>query len=85
MYKNANALKKKKELEYGDYVGTFLDEEKLKPFREDPKYFVSVNGHVYHNDRDYAFKRVQRTLKSNRNVSKYLAKQLDAIWMLNIS
>ena len=84
VYKNANALKKKKELEYGDYVGTFLDEEKLKPFREDPKYFVSVNGHVYHNDRDYAFKRVQRTLKSNRNVSKYLAKQLDAIVMLDV-
>lgn len=84
VYKNANALKKKKELEYGEYVGTFLDDEKLEPFRRDPKYFVSVNGHVYHNDRDYSFKRVQRTLKSNRNVSKYLSKQLDAIVMLDI-
>jgi hypothetical protein len=44
---------------------------------------VSVNGHVYHNDKDYAFKEIQAELKANRNVSKYLSKQLDAEVMLD--
>lgn len=70
--------------EYGALIGTFLDEKALEPYRKDRNYFVSVNGHVYKNDKDYSFKRIQTSLKSNRNVSKYLAKQLDAIVMLDV-
>lgn len=70
--------------EIGEYVGTFLNEEALAPYRKDPNYFVSVNGHVYKNDKDYSFKRIQALLKSTRNISKYLSKQLDAIVMLDI-
>lgn len=62
----------------GDLDSIWLDEEKLKQYRKDPNYFVSVNGSVYRNDKPYAFKEIQAELKSNRNVGKYLAKQLDA-------
>lgn len=84
VYTNANAYKKKKELEYGEYIGTFIDEKSLKPFRNNPLYFVSVNGHVYHNDKDYSFRRVQAQLKATRNISKYLGKDLDAFVMLDV-
>ena len=68
----------------GHFVGKFLDEEKLSKYRNDPNYFVSVNGHVYNNDKEYAFKRIQRALKANRDISKYLAKDLDATVMFDI-
>jgi len=84
VYTNANAYKKTKELEYGEYIGTFIDDAALEPYRKDPNYFVSVNGHVYHNDKSYSFKRVQAQLKATRNISKYLAKDLDAFMMLDI-
>lgn len=67
-----------------NYIGKFTDENELKAYRKDPNYFVSVNGCVYKNDKDYAFKVIQATLKSNRNVSKYLSKQLDAIVMKDV-
>ncbi len=83
VYKNEGEKGKKGKPKAGELVGTFLDEKSLKRYREDPKYFVSVNGHVYHNDKDYAFKEIQAKLKANRNVSKYLSKQLDAEVMLD--
>ncbi len=83
VYKNEGEKGKKGKPKAGELVGTFLDEAALKRYREDPKYFVSVNGHVYHNDKDYAFKEIQAELKANRNVSKYLSKQLDAEVMLD--
>lgn len=58
-------------------------EEELERYRKDPNYFVSVNGNVYHNEKPYAFKEIQAKLKANRNVSKYLSKQLDAEVMLD--
>ena len=70
--------------ELGEEVGVFLDDSALKRYREDPNYFVSVNGHVYKNDKDYSFKRIQSKLKSTRNISKYLGKQLDATVMLDV-
>jgi len=70
--------------EWGELIGTFPDNEKLEPYRKDPNYFVSVNGHVYKNDQDYSFKRVQSKLKATRNISKYLAKKLDAFVMLDV-
>lgn len=75
VYKNAGSADKPK---LGDHVGTFLDEEKLAPFRNNPDYFVSVNGSVYKNDKDYAFRRIQATLKAARDRDKYMAKDIDA-------
>lgn len=65
-------------LSFENYMGGDYTEEELEVFRKDKNYFVSVNGHVYKNDKDYAFKVIQATLKSNRNTSKYLAKGLEA-------
>lgn len=70
--------------EIGRLIGTFLDDAYLDKFRKDKNYFVSVNGSVYKNDKDYAFRRIQATLKANRDISKYLSKQLDAEIMLDI-
>ena len=69
----------------GDFVGTFLDEVALKPYRADTKnYFVSVNGCVYKNDKDYSFRRIQAKLKATRDHDKYLGKRIDASVMYDI-
>lgn len=65
-------------LSFENYVGDDFTEEELEVYRKDPNYFVSVLGHVYKNDKDYAFKDIQATLKANRNTFKYLAKGLYA-------
>ena len=65
------------------YKNCFLEDE-LDKYRANKNYFVSVNGTVYKNDKDYAFKVIQSTLKSNRDVGKYLAKQLEALVISDI-
>lgn len=50
----------------------------LNIYKSDPNYFVSINGNVYKNDKDYAFREIQIFLKKNRNTTKYLAKEMDA-------
>lgn len=62
----------------GKVLHIFLDDAALDKYRKDPNYFVSVNGCVYKNDKDYAFKRIQSKLKADRNVSKYFVKEIDA-------
>ena len=57
--------------------GTF-NESELEKYRQDPNYTVSINGSVYKNDKNYAFREIQASLRSNRNGAKYLAKQLSA-------
>lgn len=52
--------------------------DELEVFKKDENYFVSVNGNVYKNDQDYAFRQIQIFLKENRNKTKYLAKEMDA-------
>ena len=81
VYKNAGTLKKPK---LGALYCRCLLEDELDKYRKNPKYFVSVNGHVYMNDKDYAFKNIQSSLANNRNTSKYLAKQLDAMVISDI-
>jgi DNA polymerase elongation subunit (family B) len=68
----------------GEHVGKFLDDETLDKYRGNKDYFVSVNGSLYHNDKPYAFKVIQATLKDNRNTGKYLAKQLEALVISDI-
>lgn len=81
VYKNVGSVAAPKP---GELVGTYLDDERLDVYRRDPNYFVSVNGSVYKNDKDYAFKRIQLSLKENRNATKYLAKEMDAQVMSTI-
>lgn len=63
--------------------GTFVHSD-LDKYRKDPNYFVSVNGCVYKNDKDYSFKIIQAGLKKLRGVTKYLSKELDATVMTDI-
>ena len=72
-----------KEPKAGRLLYTFLDEERLKQYRN-PNYFVSVNGCVYKNDKDYSFKRIQSQLQVARNHDKYLGKDLDAQVLVDI-
>lgn len=81
VYENEGTAAKPK---IGKLVKYCLDEKRLKKYREDKNYFVSVNGNVYRNDKDYAFKRIQTKLKSTRNISKYLSKKMDATVVLDI-
>ena len=77
VYKNLKPDAKQPEI--GPKIGTFLDEKTLKEYRAHPdKYFVTVNGSVYDNTKDSSFRRIQGVLKKDRNVSKYLSKDLDA-------
>ena len=81
VHKNEGTLEKP---HMGEIITRCLNEEALDKYRNDPKYFVTVNGHVYENDKDYAFKIIQATLKANRNTFKYLAKQLYAVVMTDV-
>lgn len=82
VFRNGNtskdAIKRIEKPKLGEFIGKFLDEKKLEPYRKDPNYIVSINGSVYKNDKDYAFKNIQLMLKKNRNETKYLAKNMDA-------
>jgi len=81
VYKNKGTVDKP---ELGEFVAKFLDEDKLTSYRKDPNYIVSVNGCVYKNDQDYSLRTIWTQLANDRNVSKYLAKQLDATVMSDI-
>lgn len=63
---------------FGRYVNIGWSEEQLEEFRKDPNYFVSVNGNVYKNDKDYAFKRMQRRVKKNRDYYKYTGQKIES-------
>lgn len=43
----------------------------LEKFRADKNYFVSLNGHVYKNDKDYSFKNIEAEFKQKRGIPKY--------------
>ena len=81
VFENKGTLEKP---ELGKFIGKYLDDEKLEKYRKDPNYFVSVNGCVYKNDKDYAFRIIQTELAMNRNKSKYLYKKMDATVMADV-
>lgn len=72
-------------ISFENLIDDDFTEEELERYRKDKNYFVSVNGNVYRTDKDYAFRIIQSQLKENRNVSKYLAKLLDAQVMSDIA
>lgn len=67
----------------GINTGEFTEDD-LDQYRKDPNYFVSVNGNVYKNDRDYALKCIWTTLAKLRNQTKYLAKRINATVLSDI-
>lgn len=63
---------------YMGKLGREFTEEDIERFKKDKKYFVSVNNNVYRNDKPYTLKVIEKTLKNERDVNKYLSKRLDA-------
>lgn len=59
-------------------LGREFTQEQIDKFKKNKNYFVSVNGCVYKNDKDYTFKIIEKSLKSQRDKDKYLAKAIDA-------
>ena len=53
-------------------------EEELEQFKKDKNYFVSLDNHVYKNDKDYAFKRLQHRSIESRDVFKYTGQKIEA-------
>ena len=68
----------------GRYTPTNWTEKELEDFKKDENYFVSVNGNVYKNDKDYAFKRMQRRVKKLRDKYKYTGQDIDAFLLPEI-
>ena len=62
----------------GRYTPGSWTEEELENFRKDPNYFVSINGNVYKNDKDYAFKKMQRRVKKLRDKYKYTGQKIES-------
>ena len=62
----------------GRYVPRNWTQEELEAYRKDPNYFVSIMGNVYKNDKDYAFKRMQRRVLKSRDVYKYTGQKIDS-------
>lgn len=63
---------------FGRYTEIPWSENELEELRKDPNYFVTVMGHVYKNDRDYAFKRMQERFMKMRAKYKYTGQKVDA-------
>ena len=68
----------------GRYVVVPWSPQQLEEFKKDPKYFVSVNGTVYHNDRDYAFRKMQTRFMNYREKFKYTGQRLDSELLVEI-
>lgn len=63
---------------FGRYTEVKWPEHELEELRKDPNYFVTVMGHVYKNDRDYAFKKMQERFMKMRAKYKYTGQKVDA-------
>ena len=63
---------------FGRYTKVPWTEQELEEKRNDPNYFVTVMGHVYKNDKDYAFKKMQRRIKKNRDYYKYTGQRIES-------
>lgn len=68
----------------GRYVPGEWTQEELEKMKQDENYFVSVNGNVYRNDKDYAFKKMQRRVKKLRDKYKYTGQDIDAFLLPEI-
>ena len=55
-----------------------MSDEELENFKKDKNYFVTVMGHVYKNDKDYCFKKVQCTIAQKRDNYKYTGQRIES-------
>lgn len=62
----------------GRYIPRQWTPQELEEFRKDPNYFVSIMGNVYKNDKEYAFKRMQRRIKQMRDIYKYTGQKIES-------
>ena len=62
----------------GRYVEAPWTNAQLDEYRNNHDYFVSLQNNVYKNEIDYAFKRMQRRTKKNRDSYKYLGQKIEA-------
>lgn len=69
---------------FGRFTNVPWTEEELEEFRKNPQYFVSNQGHVYKNDRDYAYKQMQERNTKNRDKYKYLGQKINAQMLTEI-
>ena len=69
----------------GRYTKVPWTEQELEEKRNDPNYFVTVMGHVYKNDKDYAFKKMQRRIKKNRDYYKYTGQRIESELLYEIN
>lgn len=69
---------------FGRYTEIPWTEEELDKFRKDPNYFVSLQGTVYKNDKEYMFARMQRIQKERRDHYKYLNWEAQGKLMMEI-
>lgn len=68
-------------ISFDNYIGKIgreITEEEGEKYKKNKLYFVSVNGNVYKNDKPYTLKIIETELKQERDVNKYLSKELDA-------
>lgn len=63
---------------YGRYTVVPWSDEELENFKKDKNYFVTVMGHVYKNDKDYCFKKVQCTIAQKRDNYKYTGQRIES-------
>ena len=68
----------------GRYTIVPWTEQQLEEFRKDKNYFVSINGNVYKNDKDYAFRRIQANLKVLRDKYKYTGQRIESELLVEI-
>ena len=69
---------------FGRYTEIPWTEEELDKFRKDPNYFVSLQGTVYKNDKEYMFPKMQRIQKERRDHYKYLNWEAQGKLMMEI-
>jgi len=62
----------------GRYTIAPWTEKQLEEFKKDPNYFVSINGNVYKNDKDYCFRKMQRRTKQLRDNYKYTGQRIES-------
>lgn len=68
-------------ISFDNYIGKIgreISVEDGEKYKRDKKYFVSVNNNVYKNDKPYTLKVIETELKRERDINKYLSKELDA-------
>lgn len=54
-----------------NYIRRLKSKEEMEHYKADPNYMVSVTGGLYHNDRDYEYKKAQVILGATRNDHKH--------------